>query len=148
MSARQIEKLLKRALLHNGPMVYALYEYELEESLDELKASLLADHDDYAFLVTENADHVAMVLIERSGQIYVNEEAREKLKALWPAAYKSNMQKFIPEIAQQLSQGAIPINGVKVVADQADARRVSRDIYDALLAKVPDVEPEDRDRID
>ena len=45
----QIERHLRHALLHAGVMPYGLYEYELEELLDELKASLAADHDDYIF---------------------------------------------------------------------------------------------------
>jgi hypothetical protein len=56
-----------------------------------------------------------MVLIEKSGQIHINERAREKLKALWPAAYESNMEKLIPAFAKQLNKGEIPINGVKTV---------------------------------
>lgn len=42
-----------------------------------------------------------MVLIEKSGQVYINEQARERLQALWPIAYKSNIQKLIPVFAQQ-----------------------------------------------
>ena len=64
------------------PMQYGLYEYELEERVDELTASLAADQDDYIFAVTENSGHVAMVLIEKSGQVHINEQAREKLRAL------------------------------------------------------------------
>ena len=45
----QIERHLRHALLHEGVMPYGLYEYELEELLDELKASLAADHDDCIF---------------------------------------------------------------------------------------------------
>jgi len=58
-------------------MPYGLYEYELEELLDELKASLAADHDDYIFAVTENSGHVAMVLIEKAGHVYSNEARNE-----------------------------------------------------------------------
>ena len=115
MTAKQIEKLLKKTLLHDGAMQYGLYEYELEDQLDDLKASLVTDQDDYIFTVTENRGHVAMVLIEKSGQIYINEQAREKLQALWPIAYKSNMQKLIPGFAQQLHEGELPINGVKTI---------------------------------
>jgi hypothetical protein len=92
-----------------------LYEYELEELLDELKASLIADQDDYIFAVTEDSGHVAMVLIEKTGQVHINEQAREKLQALWPAAYTSNMKMLIPVFARQLHQGDLPINGVKTV---------------------------------
>jgi protein-L-isoaspartate O-methyltransferase len=31
------------------------------------------------------------------------------------AAYESNMNKLIPDFAQQLYEGALPINGVKIV---------------------------------
>ena len=68
----QIERHLRHALLHAGVMPYGLYEYELEELLDELKTSLAADHDDYIFAVTENSGHVAMVLIEKAGHVYIN----------------------------------------------------------------------------
>jgi len=115
MTAKNIEKILQQTLLHDAAMQYGLYEYELEELLDELKSSLAADQDDYLFAVTENSGHVAMVLIEKSGQVYINEQAREKLQALWPAAYTSNMKKLIPAFARQLHQGELPINGVKTV---------------------------------
>ena len=56
-----------------------------------------------------------MVLIEKSGEVHINEQAREKLQALWPVAYTSNMKKLIPAFAQQLHQGELAINGVKTV---------------------------------
>jgi len=113
MTAKNIAKLLEQTLIHDDAMQYGLYTYELEEVLDELKSSLAHDQDDYIFAVTENSGHVAMVLIEQSGHVYINEQAREKLKALWPAAYESNMKQLIPVFAQQLDEGALPINGVK-----------------------------------
>lgn len=115
MTAKNIETLLEQTLLHDGAMQYGLYEYELEELLDELTSSLATDQDDYIFSVTENSGHVAMVLIEKSGHVYINEQAREKLQALWPGAYTSNMQTLIPAFARQLHQGELPINGVKMV---------------------------------
>jgi hypothetical protein len=109
MTAKNIERLLEQTLLHDGAMQYGLYEYELEELVDELTASLAADQDDYIFAVTENSGHVAMVLIEKSGQVHINEQAREKLRALWPATYASNMQQLIPAFAKQLHAGvALP----------------------------------------
>ena len=115
MTAKDIEKILQQTLLHDTAMQYGLYEYELEELLDELKLSLAADQDDYIFAVTENSGQVAMVLIEKSGQVHINEQAREKLRALWPATYASNMQQLIPAFAKQLHAGELPINGVKTI---------------------------------
>src|SRR6266436_8313719 len=113
MTAKNIEKRLEQTLMHDEAMQYGLYTYELEEVLDELKSSLAHDNDDYIFAVTENSGHVAMVLIEQSGEVYINEQAKEKLKALWPATYESNMKQLIPVFAQQLHEGELPINGVK-----------------------------------
>jgi frataxin-like iron-binding protein CyaY len=115
MTRKQIQANLEKALLHNGIMQHRLYEYELEELMDELFESLARDHDHYLFAVTENSNDVAMVLIEASGQVYINEQARERLQQLWPATYAQNMRRFIPTLAKQLHQGHIPINGVKVV---------------------------------
>ncbi len=113
MTAKHIEKRLEQTLMHDDAMQYGLYTYELEEVLDELKSSLAHDRDDYIFAVTENSGHVAMVLIEPSGHVYINEQAREKLKALWPVTYERNMKQLIPVLAKQLYEGALPINGVK-----------------------------------
>lgn len=115
MTVKNITRLLEQALLRDGNMHHELYQYELEEILDDLKSSMMHDKDDYIFAVTENSGHVAMVLIEQSGQVYVNEQARNKLRDLWPAAYESNMKKFIPAFAKQLNQGENPINGVKTM---------------------------------
>ena len=115
MTVSNIKKLLEKALLHGGDMQYALYAYELEALIDDLKSSMTHDKDDYIFAVTENRGDVAMVLVENSGHVHINEHARTRLQALWPAAYESNMQKLIPAFAKQLNGGEIPINGVKTV---------------------------------
>jgi gamma-glutamyl:cysteine ligase YbdK (ATP-grasp superfamily) len=115
MAAKDIEKVLRRSLLGKGKMHYELYRYELEELLEDMKSSLVEDNDDYLFSVTENSGHVAMVLIEKSGEVHINEQAREKLKSLWPAADRSNIEKLLPTLASQLDKGEIPINGVKIV---------------------------------
>ena len=115
MTVKNIEKILKQTLLHDGVMQYGLYEHELEEVLDDLKTSLASDQDDYIFSVTEDSGHVAMVLIEKSGRAYINEQARAKLQALWSVAYKSNMRKLILAFARQLQEGELPVNGVKTV---------------------------------
>src|SRR5262245_40802982 len=94
MTAKKIEKLLRQALLQEGAMPYRLYEYELEERLDDLQSSLTADQDDDIFTVTENNGDVAMALLEKSGQVYSNEQARERLQALWPVGSTGNLKQF------------------------------------------------------
>ena len=97
----------------NGKMHVALYNYELDEMVDDLKKSLLEDKDELIFAITENNDHVAMVLIERSGSVYVNETARERLKKLWSKAYRPNMKKLMPYLVGELSDNRVPVQGVK-----------------------------------
>lgn len=115
MAAKEIEKKLNLALLEDGEMSFDLYDDELAEELESLKESLAADHDDFIFAVTENRGEVAMLLIEASGNTYINEQARERLKDIWPMAYKNNMESFIPEFALELESGQFPITGVKIV---------------------------------
>ena len=117
MTKRDLKKLLEKTLLRDGVMHYSLYEYELEESIEEFKSSLEADQDDYIFAVTENSGHVAMVLIDKSGEVYINELAREKLRTVWKDAYNSNMKVLIPAFTRQLHSGVLPINGVKQLRD-------------------------------
>ena len=114
MSAKNIiKRQLEKALLNDGEMHYSLYEYELEELLEHLKSSLKKDKDELIFAVTENNNHVAMVLIECSGRVYINESARDKLKKFWKKAYLINIKKLIPVFVKQLNDSQIPINGVK-----------------------------------
>jgi hypothetical protein len=121
MLLKQIRQTLERALLHNGELREELYEYDLEQHIDYWKQSMIRDQDEFLFVAavhTNDVDHkydAALLLMEKSGEIYVNEPARERLKELWGKVYSSNMRKFIPLFAQQLKQGDLAVMGVKVV---------------------------------
>jgi hypothetical protein len=111
-----IEKNLKIALLEEGDLVDALFEYELAEHVDEYLQSKKDDGDKYFFAVTEHSNDVAMLLIDESDNVHQNQVARDLLKSLWRDAYKSNMQKLIPQIAQELNAGYLFTAGVKEVS--------------------------------
>lgn len=116
MSKKSIEYNLTKALLNNGKMTQALYEHELKEHVEEFLASKKVDHNNYLFSVTENNNHVAMILIDEENAIYVNEAARTKLQIYWKGSiYKSNMKKLIPQMAELLSTGNLFVTGVKMV---------------------------------
>lgn len=116
MRQKTIEKNLKKALLNDGPLVYALYEFELEEHVEEYLLSKQTDADKYFFAVTEHTNDVAMLLIDEDDKVYINEAARTRLKELWPGdAYRENFQKMIPHIAEQLDAGFLFAAGVKEV---------------------------------
>ena len=112
--AKRIEKLLRKALIQNGAMVYALYEHELVEHIDYWYDGLVADRNEFVFVVTENSGDTAMVLISKEKDIYVNEEAREKLLELWGPAYQVNMKVLIPVMAKELADDILAVNGVSI----------------------------------
>lgn len=123
MTKRDIKKALENTLLNNEKMALGLYEYELEEILDDLKASMLEDDDDLIFAVTVHKNDqtlkqdTAMVLIEKPGEVHINEAAKDKLKAIWIGSYVANMRKLLPEFIEQLNEGEIPINGIKTILE-------------------------------
>ena len=95
-------------------MEHGLYEYDMEEHLDEWYAGLIADGEELVFVLTENSGHVAMVLIMKDRTVYVNEDAREKLSQLWVVAYAQNMKLLIPQMAEDIDRGFFSVNGVVV----------------------------------
>lgn len=112
---KRIENLLTQALINDGEMEIQLYEYEFAGAEDDFKQSLIEDNDDCIFSVTEKQNDIAMLLIEKSGEVYINEQARDRLKELWQHSYLKNMKQLIPAFATQLNANQLPINGVKVV---------------------------------
>lgn len=114
MSKKIIEKNLVKALLKDGRMAYALYQYELEEHVDEYIKSKQDDKDDYFFAVTEHTNDVAMLLIDENNKVHVNEKARALLKKFWNKSYEHNMKIMIPHMADELSKGFLSVNGVKM----------------------------------
>ena len=120
-TAKDLNIVLENALLYGGKMEYQLYEYEFEELLEELLATLIKDKDDFLFAITTHKNDItgkedtAMVLIDASGKAYINELARDKLKEVWEDDYQRRMTKLIPDFAKQLYKGDIPITGIKTV---------------------------------
>jgi hypothetical protein len=114
MRKETIEKNLREALLEEGPFAQALFEYELEEHIEEYIQSKRADGDKYFFAITEHTNDVAMLLIDEGDNVHINEGARGLLKKLWRNAYKKNLQMLIPDIAGELDAGYLYAAGVKV----------------------------------
>ena len=124
MSKKTIEKNLRKALLENGSLVQALFEYELEEHIDEYKLSKLEDQDMYFFAVTEHSNDVAMLLIDQEGNLHINTDARAVLQEFWAHAYKSNIEKLIPDMGEQLHAGYLYTVGVTMVDEHTFQKAV------------------------
>ncbi len=114
MRKKVIEKNLRKVLLEDGPFAKALFEYELEEHVEEYKLSKRDDGDKYFFAVTEHTNDVAMLLIDEDDNVHINEVARTVLKRLWRTAYRKNLLQLIPDMARQLDAGYLYTVGVRV----------------------------------
>jgi hypothetical protein len=114
MSKLTTEKYLIRALLENGPMSKALFEEELEDQIEEFLKSKQEDRDDYFFAITENNNHVAMLLIDEDDNVHVNEDARAVLMTFWQKqVYEHNMLILLPQMVEELNEGYYFVTGVK-----------------------------------
>jgi hypothetical protein len=110
-----IERELRKALLLSGEMSDGLFEYELEEHIDYWKKSLKKDKDEFLFVVTENNGDIAMLLITKKNELFINEKARTKLQEFWneKIVYEQNIELLLPVIAEELESGSLSVNGVK-----------------------------------
>jgi hypothetical protein len=115
---KKIEKLLRQALLNNGKMEYALFEFELEEHIDYWYEGLIRDGEELVFVVTQNRGHVAMVLITKNKDIYVNENAREQLVLSWNKAYTKNIELILLGMAKELANDILAVTGVKIASPE------------------------------
>jgi hypothetical protein len=113
MTRKKIIANLEKALLQDGHLELKLYQWELEEHVPEYLASKKKDKDKYFIAITEHTNDVAMLLIDDKNRLHINEQARTKLKQFWQNNYVQNLQKLIPQIAQELDDGYVFITGVK-----------------------------------
>lgn len=114
MSQKTIKQNLKKALLDGGAFAQALFEYELEEHVEEYIKSKREDNDEFFFAVTEHSGDVAMLLIDKNDELHVNEDARALLEKIWRGSvYKSNIQRLLPDMAGELDKGYLFTAGVK-----------------------------------
>jgi hypothetical protein len=110
---KQIKNILHKALLLDGEMEYVLYEHELEEHISYWKDGLQKDGEDFVFVITENSGAVAMLLITKNDELFINEKALNKLKLFWENSYIENIQKLLPFMAAEIATGILSVNGVK-----------------------------------
>lgn len=125
-----IETRLRKALLLDGPMSLALYKHEVEEHIADWKKGMRRDKDEFLFVIDEHSGDVAMLLITAKGELFINEQAREKLRAIWEyeGVYARNLELMIPQMAEQLAAGELWVTGVKTMSNLP-----GRDTGSALL---------------
>ncbi len=113
MTKKKIINNLEKALLKDAPLSLKLYHWELEEHVQEYFVSKKEDRDKYFLAITEQKNDVAMLLIDEKNYLYINEEARTKLKQTWKKSSDKNLKQLILQIAQNLNDGYIFAAGLK-----------------------------------
>src|ERR1035437_8964356 len=110
---KRIKNILYKALLLNGKMEKALYEWELKEHIEYWKTGMKKDNEEFVFVVTEKDGDVAMLLITKKDKLFINEKARKQLQLYWKNNYEKNIEYLFPLIAKELSNGILSVTGVK-----------------------------------
>ncbi|WP_181016274.1 hypothetical protein [Pseudanabaena sp. BC1403] len=95
-------------------MSQALYEDKLAEHIDEWYEELTAESGDCAFVITVRDGDVAMTMIDKDKNIYVNKEARDQLSKLWAKNYVKNAKLLLPRMADHINEYGLAITGITV----------------------------------
>jgi hypothetical protein len=56
-----------------------------------------------------------MVLISEDKTVYVNEDGRKKLSAIWKLNYENNVKLLLPAMADDIDSGFFSVTGITVV---------------------------------
>jgi hypothetical protein len=116
MGTREISSALRKALLKGeNNMSLALYQDKMVKHLDEWYEGLKDDREDLLFVITEMAGEIAMVVIEKNRNIYVNEESKEYLSKIWTKNYTKNIKFLIPMMADHINEAVFSITGVSII---------------------------------
>jgi hypothetical protein len=113
--SKKIELAIVNVLLNNSNMDLNLYKQDLEENISDIKQGLIDDDEHFAIAITEKKGNVAMCLVTLNNELYINEQAHEKLKSMWIKTYKDNINFMIPHMVSVLKTNHYWINGVKIV---------------------------------
>ena len=116
---KKIENNLREALFGEKALSLDLYDEALAEYEAEFKESLQKDADDALLCLFVDSGEVAMMLIEPEGSIYRNQDALQRLRALWPQSFDANFQTLIPMFAADISKGMFGVAGIKWLAEDA-----------------------------
>lgn len=114
-SKRTIGKDLHAALCGDTKLSIDLYVEVLADPEDALKASLDrdADADDALPCMLADDGNVAMLLIDWQGTIHRNDNALEKLRAMWRSSFEANCKTVVPIFSDHIHQRNLGVAGIK-----------------------------------
>jgi len=114
MGIREISSGLRKTLLQAENMSLSLYEEKIAVDIDGWYNRLKADGEDYVLLITEKSGDIAMALIGKDKNIYVNEEARAQLSKMWGKNFTKEVKFLIPRIADDIDGYIVSVIGITV----------------------------------
>ncbi len=117
MTESEIKAALEGAFLRAEPLSNDLYVEVLAGHEAALKASLDADADDALLCVLADDGDVAMLLVDWSGIVHRNEEALERVKAMWRDNFAVNVERLLPTFVEFISQNNLGVAGIKWIPE-------------------------------
>ena len=112
-SKRAVAKDLHAALRGEKNLSIDLYVEVLVDHEDALTASLDHDADDALLCMLADDGDVAMLLIDWQGAIHRNDNALEKLRAMWHSSFEANCKTIVPIFSDHISQRNLGVAGIK-----------------------------------
>lgn len=110
---RAIAKDLHAALGGNKKLSIDLYVEVLVDHEETLKASLDRDADDALLFMLADEGSVAMLLIDWQGTIHRNDNALEKLRAMWHSSFEVNCKTIVPIFSDHIHHRNLGVAGIK-----------------------------------
>jgi len=124
MRTREISNALRKVLLQGEKMELSLYESKLEANIDEWYNELKSERGDYVFIITESSGDVAMAMIDKDKNVYINEAANEQLSKIWMKNYVKNLKLFLPKLAESIDEYGIAITGITIQKSPKRAKAI------------------------
>ena len=119
-SKKKIETDLQSALTGRQSLSIDLYVEVLAKHEEELKASLNRDADDALLCMLADDGDVALMIIDWDGSIFRNENALQKLHAMWRGSFDINVQALVPILSGHINQKNLGVAGIKWLPEGAD----------------------------
>ena len=119
MTESEIKTALDGAFLRGTPLSIDLYVEVLAGHEAALKASLDADADDALLCVLADDGDVAMLLVDWRGTIHRNEDALERVKAMWRDNFEVNVERLLPVFVEFISQNNLGVAGIKWIPEDS-----------------------------
>ena len=110
---------LLAALAGNFPLSTDLYDEALADHETVLASSLNKDADDALLCMLAHRGRVAMMVIDWDGTVFRNDDALQKVRAMWPDTLDANARVLVPVFCDHISRRNLGVAGIKWTVQEA-----------------------------